>query len=327
MEAQSSQRYTSWFYQLEQHCCRLIRTADLLLNRYRKSRHEVHSPAVRCFYRCLQLMPPIRLYLSQDEQDRLMQLESALEERMLLFRHHRGLPSPLLRKLWRQEKALEQHLTSVTNLAPHWDAPDVLVGTLRNPAQLEICLNCGFYHVPVCQIPEDRLPIRYVAIYQSRTMFPHSCGIHFYGKVRKCVTLPRWQIDEIPKASDEPYYRLEIEQWNLLAQPIQVREIPFTHLFTNLFLLRHSRETPELELRTPEQYRCYQALQLAAGWNKRSVYHNAKGKIRLRRKRFLIFPKQGKMKIFSAEDFQRTPSAVFHQIYRLIDPDKEQSLC
>jgi hypothetical protein len=316
-------RYTPWFDELKLHCCQLICTGDQLLSRYRKSKRKVYSPAAGCFYRCLQLVQRICFDLSGDEQSRLMQLEAALEERMLLFRHHRGLPSPLLRKLRRQEKALEQFLSSAPVSAPQWDAPDVLVGTLRNPTQLEICLNHSFYHVPVCQIPDDRQPIRYVAIYQSRTMFPDSCGIHFYGKVRKCVKLPRWKIFEIPKSSDEPYYRLEIERWELLDQPVQVREIPFTHLFTNLFLLRHSRETPELELRTPEQFHCYQALKLAADWNKGPVYQNAKGKIRLRRKRFLVYPKHGKMKAFSTEDFKRTPSAIFHQIYRLLNPDEK----
>lgn len=324
MEDPGVHTIASWPVLLEQRCYALIETGDLLLNRFPVSRRTIHSSAAGYFYRSLQKLQLVKIALPEDQQPRFAQLEAALEERMLLFMRRRVFPCPLLRRLRRQQKALEQLIASIPPEQPLWGKTDVLVGTLRNPAQLNVCLNHSFYHVPVSQIPKTRLPIGYVAIYQSRSLFPHDCGIRFYGRVRSCKVVPRWQIEEIPKSSNELYYRLDIVKWEVLDVPIQVREIPFNHLFTNLFLLLHSRETPELELNSPEQYRCYQALRLGTQWNKGLVFQNDQGKIRLKRGRFYVYPRKGKPRSFPKQLFRCTPATAFHQIYPLIASETGQ---
>jgi hypothetical protein len=195
-----------------------------------------------------------------------------------------------------------------------WVLPGVLVGGLRRPGQLEVCLEHGFYHLPAAALPEERLPVAYVAIYQSQTLFPQDCGIRFYGKVKSCTLVPRRQIREIPKESDEWYYRLEVDRWEQLENPIEVREIPVIHLFTNLFLLTHSREVPELTLQTPEEYRRYQALRWTA--DTAAVFHHPAGKVRRKRGKLSVYSGGKRVAAYSMELFRQTPGAIFRRIMK-----------
>ena len=56
------------------------------------------------------------------------------------------------------------------------------------------------------------------------------------------------------------YYRFDIREWKQLNRPIEAKETGFVRDFTNLFLLEHSVQTPELWLRTEEEYRLCSAL-------------------------------------------------------------------
>lgn len=310
-----------WLTELAQCCDALIRTGDALLKRYRIPKRTPRSVTAEYFLQAAQQVHTL-LPLLGEEGLVLLHMEAALEERMTLLRSRWVPPCPLRNRLRRQYSELLQQLAVVSGQQAQWGPPDVLVGTLRRPGQLDVCLIHGFYHVPVCQIPQERLPIRYVAIYQSRSLFPEDCGIRFYGRVKRCTVVPRWQIEEIPKASEELYYRLEIERWEQLEQPIRVREIPFTHLFTNLFLLKHSRETPELDLRSAEEYRCFHALRMAIGWNRGVVLMRPQGVVRLRRGRFWVRCHRKKVASFSVQDFQRTPAAVFRRIMAVLNPSE-----
>jgi hypothetical protein len=177
----------------------------------------------------------------------------------------------------------------------------------------------GFYHVPACQIPEEWLPVEYVAIYQSRSLFPDDCGIRFYGKVKSCTPVRRWQIKEIPKSSGEWYYRLEILRWEQLECTVAVREIPFTHLRTNLFLLTHSLETPELSLKTPAHYCCFQALRRGADQEEDTVLPYSGGKLRLKNGQIQLHRHGRKLLNYSTEAFLTTPAAVFRQLISLLE--------
>lgn len=144
-----------------------------------------------------------------------------------------------------------------------WNTRDVLVGALRNRDQLEICLQNNFYHVPKDRIPDGTLPIRYVAIYQSKKLFGQKSGIYYYGEVIRTIPVARNEISEIPKHSDDAYYRFEIKSWTKLDKPIAIKEKRNIHFYTNLFLLTHSSEVPELYLRSEEEYRLYNELKRA----------------------------------------------------------------
>ncbi len=144
-----------------------------------------------------------------------------------------------------------------------WSVRDVLVGSLRNREQLQICLKHRFYHIPVNRIKDDDFPIHYVAIYQSRHLFQEEAGVSYYGEVTKCIPVCRCDIREIPSEKTEAYYRFEVKEWKRLPKPIAVKEIGFDKLTTNRFLLEHSSEIPELWLRSEAEYRLYTELKRA----------------------------------------------------------------
>ena len=140
---------------------------------------------------------------------------------------------------------------------------DTLVGTLRSPRQIGICLKRKFYHIPAKQIEEHDLP-KYVAIYQSERMFGEELsGIKYYGEIKRCVRLRRSRIREIPKSSNEMYYKFKVRKWERLENPIAAKEIGFVRLFTSFSLLKNSKEVPELTFLDKEEFVLYRLMTLA----------------------------------------------------------------
>ena len=159
-------------------------------------------------------------------------------------------------------KRLEKSLASVD-----WMCPDVLVGALRNRYQLDVCLECNFYHMPATRI--DPKAVRYVAMYQSITLFGRNSGIRWYGKVTDYEKVRRYEIDEIPKDSDEWYYRFYVKRWRKLSKPISAGGVAFVHLITNHFLLRNSTTVAELLVGSEHQFRWLYELKKAMRQAKR----------------------------------------------------------
>lgn len=221
-------------------------------------------------------------------------------------------------------RGIEEKLAKVD-----WSVRDVLIGTLRNKSQLDICLNHKFYHIPQKILKEADLPIRYVAMYQSKShKFGPEAGIRYYGEVTKCVPVKRSEITEIPKKSDEPYYRFEIKEWKKLTKPITPKEIGFTRMFTNFFLLQHSAEIPELFIRSEQEYRLYSEL-------KRTLNHseiNDEGtELGFKFADSLVVFENGEIHVyrsgklyakFGAQDFARSPNAVFRRIKKAMMDDE-----
>lgn len=139
----------------------------------------------------------------------------------------------------------------------NWSERDVIVGALRNKRQLEVCLKHKFYHVPVARVKETDLPIHYVAIYQSINIFGREAGIRYYGEVTKTSIVKRRDIKGIPKNSDELYYRLEIKEWKEMNIPLTAKEVRDFPFFTNMFLLQHCPDVPDLHIKSEEEYRLY----------------------------------------------------------------------
>lgn len=299
-------------------CCNaLLKTADTLIVHSSKLRKGSGSSAAeRILYPCLPLLRGSADFLSEEERKQLQQMEDALWERLLALRKRRTPLSPLLHRLHRQSRKMIRSLPKVPDV---WDSPTVLVGTLRIPEQLDICLEYGFYHVPACQIPDHWLPFSYVAIYQSRTLFPDDCGIFFYGKVKSCSAIRRCKIYEIPKASDDLYYRLDVECWEPLELPVSVRELPITHLLTNLFLLQHSMETPELTLKTPRHYLLYQAIGRALELGNGTVFRYMGGSVHMKNRLIQVRRRGRVIASFLTEDFIRTPADIFSQIMNILE--------
>ncbi len=140
---------------------------------------------------------------------------------------------------------------------------DTLIGTLRAPRQIGVCLNHKFYHIPAKYIEEYTLP-KYVAIYQSERMFGEELsGIKYYGEIRKSARMPRNRIREIPKDSKEIYYKFKVRKWQRLFNTISAKEIGFVRLFTSMSLLLNAKEVPELTLTNKEDFILYRSVSLA----------------------------------------------------------------
>ena len=145
-----------------------------------------------------------------------------------------------------------------------WTVKDMLVGALSNNKQLEFNLSKKFYHVPVKYISEDKLPIRYVALYQSNSIFKKESGIRYYGTVirtcicrRKDIPIPMTRHND-----NELYYRFDVKTWKKLPVAIKVcEEGVYRPKFTNMFLFQNCRNSYELfNIHSEEQYRLLQEL-------------------------------------------------------------------
>lgn len=166
-------------------------------------------------------------------------------------------------------RGIEEKLVTVD-----WDKRDVLIGTFRSVEQFQICYDKKFYYVPVKRISESKLPIHYVALYQTNKMFGEGEGqIRFYGEAIRVELVKRAEIKEVPvvrKNGEEPYYKIMVRKWkditevNESKQPIRPKESGFVVDFTNLFLLEHSEWVPELRIKSEAEYRFYTELKRSA---------------------------------------------------------------
>lgn len=140
-----------------------------------------------------------------------------------------------------------------------WSRKNVMVGTLRSREQLEACLQGNFYYLPAGSLLDENLPIRYVTLAQSVSVFGKEAQIAYYGEVKRIQKVKRREITEVPASpsrADADYYRLEIRQWRKLAKPIQMKETGlYRPRYTNEFLFHHAETVSELFLKTPEEFR------------------------------------------------------------------------
>ena len=154
-----------------------------------------------------------------------------------------------------------------------WSKRDVLIGTFRSVEQFNICFDKNFYYVPERQVGKDKLPIHWVALYQTNTKFINKGEIRYYGEVIGLSRVKRKSITEVPMTRNNPeevYYRITVKQWkditevNESGKPIYPKESGFVVDFTNFFLLEHSEVVPELQFKNEEEYRFYSELKRTA---------------------------------------------------------------
>ncbi len=204
----------------------------------------------------------------------------------------------------------------------NWETRDVLVIGLRNRNQLSICLQHGFYHVPVASLKESDFPIRYIALYQSQKLFNADSGIEYFGEVVLYNRVPRHTIQEIPKNSNDQYYRFEIKEWRKLTRKIKVKEVRDWKIHTNLFLLEHSAETPELLIRSEAEYRLYSELKRALN---DAEINDRNSIVNFRYQGATIIFDQGYILVirdditttrYSVQDFSRRPNLIFKQLFQ-----------
>ena len=208
-----------------------------------------------------------------------------------------------------------------------WNRKDVLVGPLRSPEQLGVCIQNKFYYLPVDQLQDQNLPIRYVAIFQSKNFFGKDAQIAYYGEVKRIQKVKRKEITEMsfsPDRAEVDYYRLEIREWRKLARPIQVKERGMRWRdFTNEFLLRHAETISELLLKTPEEFRFLTELKRFA--NDAGVINDDDRPTGFRFRDYLVLFQEGKIRLIhngkvisqsEVHDFIRRPGTEFKGIMR-----------
>lgn len=210
-----------------------------------------------------------------------------------------------------------------------WAHRDVLVGALSSAEQLGVCLQHRFYHIPCKQLKEVDLPIHAIALYQSQKKFGARAGIRYYGEVLRCKVVRRKEITEIPAVKDKEedlYYRFDIASWKELPKVITAKEVGFaSHLLTNRFLLEHSKEVPELKLRSESEYRLYCELKRALN----STEINEEGAdVGFRYEDAMVVFEEGMINVyrdgkiisrFSIDTFTRSPNGVFRQLQASIE--------
>ena len=209
--------------------------------------------------------------------------------------------------------------------AVDWKVQDVLVGTVRSAQQLESCREHRFYYVPAEYLEKEALSIRYIALYQSPYLFGPQAGIRYCGEVTKCSAVCRGDITEVParKGTEQtPYYRFEVKEWKQLNRPVAARETCFVRGLTNLFLLRHSAETPQLWLHSEEEYRLYAGLMCAVN---DAAINEEDNDLGFAFRGFTVSFKNGKILVadegcvfgrYEITDFLQNAEAVFRKLYR-----------
>lgn len=140
---------------------------------------------------------------------------------------------------------------------------DTLVGAMSSPRQFGIALKRKFYHIPASFVEEYSIP-KYIALYQSQRMFGEEIsGVKYYGEVKKCTPMKRSRIREIPKKSNEIYFKFKIKEWKRLDTPIVSKELGFVRLFTSFFLLQNVDEISALTITNGYEFYLYKLLKNA----------------------------------------------------------------
>ncbi len=197
---------------------------------------------------------------------------------------------------------------------PSWDNNTVLVGSLRNRQQLDVCLGCNFYHIPATMLTAEDLPVSHVAIYQSRRFYGKKAAIRYYGKVTDTKLLPRYDITEIPREDDTLYYRFQIDAWQSLPHTIRATEMPASHLLTNRYLLLHSPTTSHLTMDSQDAYRQFCELLTLAKRRRSCTIAMENIEVTLKQGSLIYTNGNGKIVTVSRQEFLTRPAMYFHQI-------------
>lgn len=133
----------------------------------------------------------------------------------------------------------------------NWDIRDVLVKAV-NKEQFSEYYDNKYCDIPADMIRDDSL-VHYIALYKPKEHFGDGSGIECCGMT---LSLPR----VLQKEDGKEVYRFRIDSWNKLPNRVQTKELGFSHMYTNMFLLNNSVEIPELFIKSDAEYRLYKEL-------------------------------------------------------------------
>ena len=150
-------------------------------------------------------------------------------------------------------RGIEEKLSKVD-----WSHKDVMVGTVRTAKQLAYSKDKNAYYAPAKYISDDKLPIRYIALYEHN--IGTESGIKTYGEVLTTRKVRRSQIPVSMRNGadpDEVYYYFTVRNWGNLANRIELQDSQRgkPH-FTNKFLLDNCTKSYQLfSISSEEDYR------------------------------------------------------------------------
>lgn len=223
-------------------------------------------------------------------------------------------------------RGIEERLAKVD-----WSVRDLMVGSLGSVAQFDDNIKRRYYYVPAKYIKDSDLPIRYIALYQSKNRFKEYAGIRYYGEVTYMQKVKRKDIDfpMIRNNGDELYYAFRIKEWKTLSTPIAVKDEWVNEpKFTSLFLLEHCQQSFELfNIHSEEEYRlmveinkAFDNLSTATTDNNSTVYRiNDTHAVIVADGNFTITNNNGDiLGSISISNFARSPRAGFNKVKGLI---------
>jgi len=142
---------------------------------------------------------------------------------------------------------------------------NVLVGTLRNKEQFDICVSNKMYYIPYEKVRKNILAIRYVALYQSKKEFGEQAGITYFGKIKYWKVVQRKEISQIPRDDSKLYVLFEVEDWQKMSKTIEPGRYGVrSHFYTTLKLMNIAKTLPELWISSKDEYRLYLELKRVA---------------------------------------------------------------
>jgi predicted component of viral defense system (DUF524 family) len=138
---------------------------------------------------------------------------------------------------------------------------NVLIGALRDKAQLDLCLENRVYWMPLQHLMRNHClltNIEWVGLYQSRRTFGvQKSGVSWIGKVDFWRVVRRHEIKirkPRPGTENELYVLFQIKSWFQRDKPIKPGGYGiYTYLFTSYYMLERAEEIAELKLDTEEQ--------------------------------------------------------------------------
>ena len=117
-------------------------------------------------------------------------------------------------------RGIEEKLAKVD-----WSYRDVMVGTVRTQELLRYNIEKKCYYAPARYISDDKLPLRYIALYESD--IGTESGIKLYGEIlttskvyRKNIPVPMRKGANL----DEVYYSFKIRNWEKLESVIELQD-------------------------------------------------------------------------------------------------------
>lgn len=193
---------------------------------------------------------------------------------------------------------------------------DMLIGALSSMPQLTMCLENNFYHIPAKLVPVKPESIRYVAIYQSRRFFGSElAGVRYFAEVEKATIVPRCNITELPRESNELYVRFDIKGWQKKIKPIAPTSKGVVAGYTEFEIFELAEELPQLWLKSVDDVTLYWALKAAQQGEKT---HFKSYDVRKKGRSLLVTENGKAIAICSDKAFKNAPVRTVNYVSRRI---------